>query len=219
MKTRQRRIGWTLRLLAVAAAVMLVAAACGDDGDTEDTSADTSTGTSGDAGTGGSTEDAASTESEPSGPQPGSELRVVRGLFHEGWDPDNALELGSIQYIQHVMEPLIRANPDGQTLSPGLADSWEYDDEALTFSVTLNPDATFSDGTPVTSADVAFSVEEWKAGPNYGILYAAIDTTEIVDDHSLVFSMGYPDSSLEAVLTWQSAAIMPLDYGGMSREE
>lgn len=161
----------------------------------------------------------AGTGADADGPRRGGELRVVRGIFHEGWDPDNALELASIQYIQHVMEPLIRANPDGQTLAPGIAESWEYDHEGLAFTVNINPDARFSDGTGVTAEDVVFSVEDWKAGPNYGILYASLGEAEIVDDHTVVFALEYPDSSLEAMLTWQSAAIMPKDFGGLSREE
>ena len=217
---------------AVLAMVVLAAASCGgdDDADTAPSDAggvDTATeqGVSEPAAEpdDGGTE-APVAEDEPdvsmtAGPVRGGELRVVRGIFHEGWDPDAALELASIQYIQHVMEPLIRANPDGLTLGPGIAESWEYDEAALTFTVNLNPDARFSDGTPVTAEDVVFSAEEWKAGPNYGILYASLGAAEIVDDQTAVFSMEYPDSSLDAVLTWQSAAIMPKDFGGRSRDE
>ena len=220
-----------LKLLAVLAAASLTVAGCGGD-DTEAPSVATAeSGTADGASDVEPAGDEAATDApEPDdpdgasadigdGPRRGGELLVVRGLFHEGWDPDNALELASIQYIQHVMEPLIRANPDGRTLAPGIAQSWEYDHDGLTFTVNLNPDAKFSDGTPVTAADVVFSAEEWKAGPNYGILYAALGTAEIVDDHTVVFSLEYPDSSLEAVLTWQSAAIMPEDFGGRSRDD
>ena len=233
-----------MRPAAVLAMVVLVAAGCGGDDDADTAPADaggvdtaTEQGvsepddtpaeeggtapaeTTADGGT-----EAPVAEDEPdvsttAGPVRGGELRVVRGIFHEGWDPDAALELASIQYIQHVMEPLIRANPDGQTLAPGLAESWEYDEEALTFTVSLNPNAKFSDGTPVTAEDVVFSAEDWKAGPNYGVLYASLGAAEIVDDQTVVFSMEYPDSSLEAVLTWQSAAVMPKDFGGRSRDE
>ena len=231
-----------LEFLAVLAAAVLIAAACGGDDDEipsssvagEDSTAPNDTGAEpddadtvatgepadGESATGEpATEDAATAPADSGGPRRGGELRVVRGIFHEGWDPDNALELASIQYIQHVMEPLIRANPDGQTLAPGIAESWEYDHEGLTFTVNINPDARFSDGTVVTAEDVVFSVEDWKAGPNYGILYASLGEAEIVDDHTVVFALEYPDSSLEAVLTWQSAAIMPKDFGGLSRDE
>ncbi len=237
-----------LKVLAVLAAAVLIAAACGGDDDDipsssvagEDSTAPNDTGAEtddadadvsgepadGESATGEPADDR-SAEDEPSagagadadGPRRGGELRVVRGIFHEGWDPDNALELASIQYIQHVMEPLIRANPDGQTLAPGIAESWEYDHEGLTFTVNINPEARFSDGSGVTAEDVVFSVEDWKAGPNYGILYAALGEATIVDDHTVVFALEYPDSSLEAMLTWQSAAIMPKDFGGLSREE
>lgn len=40
-----------------------------------------------------------------------------------------------------------------------LADSWEVSEDGLTYTFKLNPDAVFSDGTKVTSADVVFSMK------------------------------------------------------------
>jgi peptide/nickel transport system substrate-binding protein len=41
--------------------------------------------------------------------------------------------------------------------APGLAESWEISPDARTFTFHLRPDATWEDGTPVTSADAAFT--------------------------------------------------------------
>ena len=217
--------GRWLRLLVILVTMGLLAAACGDGDDSSQTGESTGeTSDNEDAGDetadeGGGGGDDAGADAAPAGPTQGGELRVSYGLFHQGWDPQGATDVVTIQYIQHVMEPLIRANSDGVTVAPGLADSWEYDPDALTFTFELNPDATFSDGTPVTSADVVFSVNEWKAGINYGRIYAAIADAEAIDDHTVVLNLAYPDSSLEALLTWQSAAIMKENFGGMTREE
>ena len=231
MRRSGQKRRWLPRLVVLLAAFGLVAAACGGDSDGTDSGTSAAPASDGeDVGASSASgadngeimsDDAGDADdgTAPDAPRRGGELRVMRGLFHEGWDPDSALELSSIQYIQHVMEPLIRANPDGETLAPGLADSWEYDADSMTFTVNLNPDAAFSDGTPVSAEDVVFSAEEWKAGPNYGVIYGALGEAEIVDDHTVVWSLEYPDSSLEAMLTWQSAAVMPKDFGGRSREE
>jgi len=41
--------------------------------------------------------------------------------------------------------------------APGLAQSWEISPDARTFTFHLRPDAVWEDGTPVTSADAAFT--------------------------------------------------------------
>ena len=203
MSRIQRHRTTHTRWLAIVAVLALLAAACSG-GDSSDDSAD------------GGGDNASAGSGEPT---TGGELRVAQGIFHEGWDPDAAVELSSIQYIQHVMEPLIRASADGESLEPGLAKSWDYDAEALTFSFTLQDGAAFSDGTPVTTADVEFSVAQWLEGPAYGIIYESIESVEIIDDQNGIFHLGFGDSSLATMLSWQSAAIMPKDFGGRTREE
>src|SRR5699024_6007187 len=61
--------------------------------------------------------------------------------------------------MQHVMQPLIiRGENDSNEVEPGLAESWELVDET-TWQFNIHPDAQFSDGTPVTSADAAASIQ------------------------------------------------------------
>lgn len=52
----------------------------------------------------------------------------------------------------------IRTNDDGTTrLENGLAEDWSLSEDGLTYHFTLRPDSFFSDGTPVSASDVAFS--------------------------------------------------------------
>ena len=57
-----------------------------------------------------------------------------------------------------VFEPLLRFDVDGH-LVPVLAAEWEADGEHRRFVFTLRPEALFSDGTPLTAADVKASLE------------------------------------------------------------
>jgi len=52
---------------------------------------------------------------------------------------------------------LVRLNAAGE-LEPRLASTWTSSEDGLTWTMTLRPGAKFSDGSPVTTADVAFSV-------------------------------------------------------------
>ena len=53
--------------------------------------------------------------------------------------------------------PLVRVNRTTDELEPWLAESWKASDDGLTYTIQLRKGVTFSDGTPLTSADVVFS--------------------------------------------------------------
>jgi peptide/nickel transport system substrate-binding protein len=53
--------------------------------------------------------------------------------------------------------PLVRVDRTTDELLPWLAESWTRSDDGLTYTVKLRSGVTFSDGTPLTSADVVFS--------------------------------------------------------------
>jgi len=58
--------------------------------------------------------------------------------------------------FRQLYETLVRADCMGR-LGPGLAASWRLDGDGRTWIVTLTENARFSDGTPVTAADVRAS--------------------------------------------------------------
>ncbi|XID95567.1 ABC transporter substrate-binding protein [Paenibacillaceae bacterium WGS1546] len=52
--------------------------------------------------------------------------------------------------------PLVRIDPNGLPL-PGLAEKWEVSDDLLTYTFHLRKGLKYSDGSPMTTADVAFT--------------------------------------------------------------
>ena len=60
-------------------------------------------------------------------------------VFHEHLRPTGARRRGRISLV------------------PGLAESWEDLEDGLTYTFHLRPNVVFSDGTPMTSADVLYS--------------------------------------------------------------
>lgn len=70
-----------------------------------------------------------------------------------------ATDRASLIVSQLIHEPLVRVNHVTQTLEPALAASWTVSNDARQVRLALRPDATFSDGSPVTADDVVFSLE------------------------------------------------------------
>lgn len=53
--------------------------------------------------------------------------------------------------------PLVRVDRESDTLEPWLAERWSASSDHLEYTLTLRDGITFSDGSPLTSADVLFS--------------------------------------------------------------
>jgi peptide/nickel transport system substrate-binding protein len=99
--------------------------------------------------------------------------------------------------------PLITLNGNG-TLSPGLASSWKYTGKSLTtFQLTLRPDAKFSDGQPVTAADVVKSIDRAKAsnGPVVTTYADLIKSATAAGSTTVTLDLGKPDPAIALVLT------------------
>lgn len=72
-------------------------------------------------------------------------------------DIDPATNGGSADgYKGLLFSGLVRFTPDLK-LAPDLARDWSVSDDGLTYTFDLEPEARFSDGTPVTAEDVVYS--------------------------------------------------------------
>lgn len=58
-----------------------------------------------------------------------------------------------------LMEGLVIQNPEGTDVRPGVAESWELSEDQLTWTFRLREGATWSNGEPITSADVVYSYQ------------------------------------------------------------
>ncbi len=71
---------------------------------------------------------------------------------------------------------------------PYLAESWTVSDGGKTHTFKLAKGATFHDGKPITSADVAFSMAVVKKHHPFGpIMHASLSTVETPDARTIVF--------------------------------
>ncbi|MFG3028797.1 ABC transporter substrate-binding protein [Streptomyces sp. NPDC048253] len=159
----------------------------------------------------------ASPEKSATGPaKRGGSLAMSLGSAIDTWNPQKALATQSFRVFPQVYASLLRSTPDGKKVLPALASSYKTDPAAKTLTFTLNPAAKFSDGKPVTSADVKFSEGLWSKGELYGSYFSSIKSVETPDPKTVVFNLSQADETLPAVLSTANAAVFPDNYGGKS---
>lgn len=80
---------------------------------------------------------------------------------------------------------------DGRDIPTGLADGWEISADGLEYTIMLNPNVTWHDGTPFTSADVVFTFDAALAEDSMSVRKTTVDSVldryEAVDDHTVKF--------------------------------
>ena len=83
-----------------------------------------------------------------------------------------------------IVEPLAEASYEGDGLRPLLATAWKGSEDGRTITFTLREGVTWHDGTPFTSADVAFSaMEVWKPLQNIGRgVFANLEAVDTPDE-------------------------------------
>ena len=93
---------------------------------------------------------------------------------------------------------------------PYLAKSWEIAPNGLSATFHLVSGATFHDGKPITSADVAFSIMTVKANsPIGGTAYGSVSGVETPDPLTVIIRMSTPVPFLLQVLAPALTPILP----------
>lgn len=138
--------------------------------------------------------------------------RVIYGATSDidTLNPHLGSNVFSIWVSSCIFELLVGVNPTNGFPAPGLADVWELSDDALTYTFHLNPNATWHDGQPVTTADVVFSfdaaLDETSLGGVQSTLNLMLDRYRAVDDHTFELVATAP----LAVFVENTAALVPI---------
>jgi peptide/nickel transport system substrate-binding protein len=101
-----------------------------------------------------------------------------------------------------IFSGLMRTGPD-QTLQPDLAASWEMSEDGRSWTFVIRDDASWQDGTPVTAADVVYTVEALKDPDAAGAAsrsWAEVTATA-VDERTVRFDLMTPVGGFLAAAT------------------
>ncbi|MBU0947056.1 MAG: ABC transporter substrate-binding protein [Proteobacteria bacterium] len=90
---------------------------------------------------------------------------------------------------------------------PYLAEKWEISTDGLSVTLDLVKKAVFHDGTPITSADVAFSIMTVKALHPFKSMMEAVERVDTPDPHTVVIRLKKPHPAL---LLAMSPALLPI---------
>jgi peptide/nickel transport system substrate-binding protein len=126
------------------------------------------------------------------------------------FDPIIPFDNMAIWTMLLIYDQVIRVGPDGLSLEPGLAETWEVSDDGLTYTFNLR-EATFHDGTPVTAQDVAFCLNRtaFDEASSMTFFFAAVENFEATDDRTVVANLNDVWVPFEADLALFGASIYP----------
>jgi len=121
-------------------------------------------------------------------------LRIGDTNDIDGFNPFKLVEVPSFEVMDLTYDLLVDFSPKDSSPVPGLADSWEHSKDGLKWTFHLNKDATWQDGKPVTSEDVAYTFNRiLKEEQGLFIDYVRqIDKIETPDKHTVVFTTKDP---------------------------
>ncbi|MCD7059880.1 ABC transporter substrate-binding protein [Pelagibacterium sp. HS1C4-1] len=100
-----------------------------------------------------------------------------------------------------MYDGLVRYNRAWDEVIPNLAESWEVNDDATQYTFHLREGLKWSDGTPFTSADIAFAVElvqdpDYPVGGTFMTDPGNPMTVEVVDETTFTFTFENPKGLL-----------------------
>jgi ABC-type oligopeptide transport system substrate-binding subunit/class 3 adenylate cyclase len=89
---------------------------------------------------------------------PSATLRVATSFLPNDPDPKSAIAWPNIQLCMQLFDRLVEQWPE-RTIVPSLADRWEISDDGLRYVFHLREGLRWSDGEPLTAADVEFGIK------------------------------------------------------------
>jgi peptide/nickel transport system substrate-binding protein len=121
----------------------------------------------------------------------------------------------SIWIFEQIFQPLYTVTNDGKGVEPWLATSYTMSADKKTYTFQLRPGVKFSNGKPMTSADVKFSIDQnRKASQGWAYLDTAIKSVDDPSPETVVIHLKFPWAPLLADLSIFANGIVPNNYGG-----
>ncbi|MFF1378266.1 ABC transporter substrate-binding protein [Streptomyces sp. NPDC058308] len=134
------------------------------------------------------------------------------------FDPAYAYDAGSWNVLRQTVQTLMAMPRGGGDPQPEAAEQCGFTDTGNErYTCTLRKGLTFSDGKPLTAADVKFSIErvrdiKLKDPSGSDGLVSNVDEIEVQGDRGIVFHLKKPDATFPFKLATPTAGIVSKDH-------
>ncbi|HKK96544.1 MAG TPA: ABC transporter substrate-binding protein, partial [Marivita sp.] len=140
-----------------------------------------------------------------------TDLNIALQLEPPHLDPTSAAAgaIDSVLYT-NVFEGLTRFTSDGSVV-PGLAESWEINEDGTIYTFTLRDGVRFHDGTPMDAEDVKFTLDRARADDSANAqkaLFEGIADVTILDPLTVQVTLSAPDGNFLFNMAWGDAVIV-----------
>jgi peptide/nickel transport system substrate-binding protein len=141
---------------------------------------------------------------------PTSVLTIGRQEDSTTLDPIKSVQNVDIWVVANLFDGLVRVDRAGTKLEPGLAETWTVSNDGLTYRFAMR-DARFSDGSPITATDAAFSLlrirddEESVWSDSFSVVAGA---EAVENNRTLVVTLATPSVPFLATLAMPGAAVV-----------
>ena len=153
-------------------------------------------------------------------PKHGGSITIARIEDSQSFDKTTVFQNESIWLAEQIMEPLYTVTANGKSEKPWLATSYTQSNGGKTYTFTLRKGVKFSNGQPMTSADVKFSIDDARAqSKGWGYLDAAIKNITAPSPSTVVFHLKYAWAPFLADIALFANGIIPNHFAGQSRTE
>jgi peptide/nickel transport system substrate-binding protein len=152
-------------------------------------------------------------------PQHGGSITIARIEDSQSFDKTNVFQNESIWLAEQIMEPLYTVTANGKSEKPWLATGYKVSNGGKTYTFTLRNGVKFSNGQPMTSADVKFSLDDARAqSKGWGFLDTAIKNITAPTPDTVVVHLKYKWAPFLADIALFANGIIPNHFAGQSRK-
>jgi len=156
-----------------------------------------------------------------SGPVHGGNLVIARTADSQSMNATTVFDNESIWIFEQIYQPLYTVTNNGKGVKPWLATGYKVSADQKTYTFTLRPGVKFSNGKPMTSADVKFSIDQNRktGSKGWGFLDTAIKSVDAPTPSTVVIHLKYPWAPLLADLSLFANGVVPNNYGGKTETQ
>lgn len=137
---------------------------------------------------------------------------IARDMDLATLDPSRAICDTCQIYFSSVYDRLVDLSPDNKSIVPMMAKQWTISDDQKVLTFNLDPNAKFSDGSPVEAKDVKWTFDRLKnikGGMAY--LLDGVDAVEAPDERTVIIKLKAPNAEFVGSLTAPYTGILNSD--------